>query len=406
MVTKKLHTRKSVRAQSKEETEQALRLSKEVNGFMQPLMDWYQFKSLDHLIPYLEEICDIREIKAQVTHAKIRHLMSGERQLYDDVLKWVYSTMRRMKQAVIEGRREFIGYKQIKKYILPNDEPLHDLIVRALREFTGKEDQKATESIEHILEDTNKVRLPSGLVQRIEKEYGFVNPQKTHEFLADVAGIPLSYRLLNLTGEHKTPSNYHRKMFAVTSVLDYAFRNGFKKQTIDSILERGRKRSAKEGTHAVYLAVPRKMYGDLLKKMEVQGVKDHILCFILSQVSGISLDNAREYISRRTNVMDFYYYKRLEEFSKDALPNIYVIDLSDEKKRQAAYKGFLKLYRGEHLLLVYSGPESIEVNKMAESIHENARKKLGLTFKFDQHNTILVPGFEKEDKLLANSKYG
>ena len=111
---------KSLIRQSKDEKEEALRLSKEVKGFVQPLMDWYQFRSGEALSKYIEKICDVRETKAGVKYSQVRSLISGEiRYLLDNPLLWIHSTMRRMYEASIGGRRESIDPKLRKKYILP-----------------------------------------------------------------------------------------------------------------------------------------------------------------------------------------------------------------------------------------------------------------------------------------------
>ena len=399
---------KSVRALSGVEIDEAIRLSKEAYSFIQPLMDWYQFTSRDSLCSYLEEIFDRSEF--EVTYNQARYLASGRvKYELDDSLKWLHSTMRRMHEAAIGGGRVHIDKGLRRKYILPNDKPLHELVIGAVKEFTGEETKEAVTqavaSIEQILEDANKVSKPAGLVQKISRNYGFANPQKTQEFLADAANIPLNYKMLNLTGTHKEPSNYHRKMFAVALALDYSWENGFKNNAIDAILKRGRERSAKEG-HTIYLPVSRYTYDILLKKFEAKGIRDHILAVVLSQVLGISLYNAKnDYIPRKNKVMDFDYYHKLEEFVGYALPNIDVVELSDKKKRQSELDKFLKEYKGGRVIVAYDGHEDIEVNGMVKVISLEARKKLGLSFLYDPKSTIKVPGFRDCKDVLMDSKY-
>ena len=104
--------------------------------------------------------------------------------------------------------------------------------------------------------------------------------------------------------------------------------------------------------------------------------------------------------------MDLYYYKRLEDFINSALPNIYLIDLSDEKTRQANYDRFMESYIGGRVLVIYTGAENKRVARMVANIREEARRKLGPTYLFDPHNVVKVPGFKKELLLLQDSKYG
>jgi len=414
---------RTVKTKIETDEEQAIRLSKEIHRFVQPLLDWYQFKDSDAMCFCLEKICDIEGLN--VTYPKIRDLASGDlKHILNNELRWIYSTMRRMKESAVAGRREKLEKKQREIYILPNDEPLSYLIDRALKELRGEHDQKVRENIELLLEDTSIVRKPSGLVQRLLKGYGFASKGRTNEFLADVAstsddpnilitdnkGIPTGYALEDLRGLRRRPSNYHRKMYVVAAILDYALRKrGLKEKAIDAIIEREQKRSEREEEHIAYLVVKRPKYIKLIRQMESYGLKGYPLAMVISTILSITINNARDIVDGDNDSMDLSYYNKLKEFVATALPNIHFVELSDEKKRQIEYERFLSSYRAgrvpSRILVTYTGGKNSKVDKMVEVIRDTALSRLGIPFIFDQHRVIKVAGVRDYNNLLMMSKY-
>ena len=338
--------------------EEAIRLSLKIPRSVQQILDDYQIRDRDALVRFIIYKLNSPELALEevpITDHSVEGLIYGiiRVQLRDD-LRRIYWYMNTMCEATEANRKEaIIGHVSRKKYFLPNRESLHDLIVRALKEFCDLGKLESVSSIEAVLKDQSKVKRPSVLVKSVVKEYGFASSGHLYGFLTDVADTPTSgYRLEDMTGSHKIPSNYHRKLFAVAAILDYATQNGLKDKAIAAILQRGGKRSLKEGVYVDYLMVKRSRYKVLLNKIEEKGITGKVLGSILSKLFGITMDVAmHDYVTRNNHCMWLDHYNRLEEFTDKLLPLIGFVDLRNPKTRKKVYDKFMKTYRGGRVLV-------------------------------------------------------
>ena len=414
---------KSVRAQSRFERDEAARLSKEIHGFVQPLLDWYQFEGRGGLVHFVvDELTfspehSLEEIKVPYKPVE-SHVFGKVRAELSDDLKRIHSYMRRLLESAEAGNKERViidaisnpeyrravakGHRwEISQYISPNREPLHDLVGRAFRELVGEGQEKAIKSIESRLGNETAVKRPSGLISRLFHTYSFANLGKLHDFMSEFTNVPPNYYLRDVKGLHKIPSNYHRKLFAVALVLDYAAEHeGLKEKVISAILEREKQQRKKEGKRFEYLTVNRPTYLKLIREMESKGLTGNLLGAYISQLMGITIENAvNDYIAGRNFTMGFANYRLLQKFNDKFLPKVTIVNLRDAKTRSREYDRFMQNYTSGRVLVITTtlvtptGFLSQEYKPLLNSIITKVKSELGFSYLFPGYKSA-VPGLE------------
>ena len=411
------------KSQSRAEREEAIRLSKEVHGFVQPLLDWYQFKGRGGLANFVaDELAyspehSSREIKIQYNSVEMLIFGRVRRELSDD-LRRIHSYMRRLLEVAEEGNKERAivraisnpeyrravakGFRQeVSQYLLQNRESLHDLVSRAFRELVGKEDEEAIKSIEAKLGNETALKRPSGLIKRLANAYGFANIEMLHDFMSEFTNVPNNYYLRDISGLHKIPTNYHKKLFAVGLVLDYAAEHEYlREKVISAILEREKQKAKEEGKRFEYLTVNKATYLRLIRKMENKGLTGNLLGAYMSQLMGITIENAvNDYIAGRNHTMGLANYRLLQEFNDKFLPKVMIVDLRDTKTRSMECNKFMLNYTSGRVLVVATtlvapaGFLSREYKLLLNSIITKVKSEAGFAYLFPSYKDS-VPGLE------------
>lgn len=426
---RQLHSRASQRRE-------AIRISKETHGFIQPLIDWYQFRSRETLSQFIadqltfvtdfafeEMLIEYRTVQKYV-YGAMRHLPSGN-------LRRLNSHMRMMLEAAKTGKDDFVTkydplrhmptYERRKKiphgrrdYFLPNREPLEKLVGKAVKEFTCHDNSKVKESVESLLENKDRVQSPLGMVDRVTRAYGFASPEGLNGLLREVAEIEGrikgGFKLKNLKGKIISPR--HRKLFAVAAVLDYAAKNGMKQEAINAVLNRERQASLRQGSHFEYLIVSRNEYMGLIREFGRKGLPDRLIGSIIGYLFGHSIESAvTNYVSGDNNLMSLRRYLRLQEFKDKMLPYTLIIDLTDPKKRREEYARFIRKFKGgrvvvktEHLVYVNNRLNAEHI-PMLERIAYRVRMVGGSAFLFPSYKQVHpeLTGFQDYKNLLKGS---
>ncbi|MBI3035825.1 hypothetical protein HYY71_05890 [Candidatus Woesearchaeota archaeon] len=240
---------------------EAVRLSREIRGYVQPLMDWYQFRSIRGLADYL--VKEFSSETVRLGRSNVLDLMLGEDRVTPtpQVLK-VHDAMQWLFRKAIEGaEKQAQGYLQHKvpsEYVLPSREPLDIFINRTLEGILGEATYGDRKIVIDGLRKFTRVKQLHELVQTIIKDYGFTSKDRFSDYLSDHAGLQKNERFDDRDSGARKPLNIHRKAYVTAFILDRF---------------RGR-----VNVNPRYLAVRLPEYDAMLKRFEEKGIKDLVVC--------------------------------------------------------------------------------------------------------------------------------
>ena len=374
------------------------RLTVEIEGYVQPLRDHYQFIGRDAIVRFFferykaekvtyqrgqyEDIGSTRMKLKNPSERSFRELIYGmKRTTISSDLVWLHSEMGRLVSRAQNGARETLTDFRLpdknKKYTLPNNQSLDDLIEIASMELLGvsNPDEKA-EIKAYVASQLNAVKKPSSLVARLNVSYGFNYASDVYDFLSDISETPFGYLLRDLSSRND-PSNQHRKMFAVAVLLDYALKDTKTREYARlAIMECEKKRRDKQGKSVSYLGIGKKDYIKVIEELKSRyGLEGHSLGVLLSGLIGITIDNAKnDYITGKNNSMSIHQFETISNFTAKTLPRSYILDLTKKRTVNSEYERFVRTYKeGDVILLI----NKWETGLMAEKIREFVASKMG-----------------------------